>query len=173
MITDIDDFYNNCLKLLRGLCYLLPALSNRPDGQEHEAPLAQCFDREVQVNEKIDEVAFFGDSFVRRGGSVSTAKISTLPFRLTLALLHGKYAFNENSEDGAYRAVVADKSQYFVCRDYLVERWPSNPALLAKFRKRSGEAVVDQILAYTIESGLAFTLFASKTLRKFIENLLP
>jgi IS5 family transposase len=81
------------------LLHPLELLANRMPCEEIEAPLAQRCARQVKAGKKIKDLDLFGPESAVTGGGVSNARRPRLHFRLIVALLYLKHAFNESDAE--------------------------------------------------------------------------
>ena len=75
-----------------------------------------------------------------------------LPARLVLGLLYLKHAYDLSDEAVCARWLENPYYQYFCGEVFFQTRLPCDPSSLTRYRKRLGEAGVEELLAQTIEA---------------------
>jgi len=75
-----------------------------------------------------------------------------LPARLVLGLLYLKHAYDLSDETVCARWLENPYYQYFCGEVFFQTRLPCDPSSLTRYRKRLGEAGVEELLAQTIEA---------------------
>lgn len=73
-----------------------------------------------------------------------------LPARLVLGLLYLKYTYSLSDEAVCQRWLENPYYQYFCGEVFLQTRLPCDPTSLTRYRKRLGEAGVEELLSKTI-----------------------
>jgi IS5 family transposase len=89
------------------------------------------------------------------GAGVSNAGRPRLPIRLMVELLYLKHAYNESDEALVERWAQDVYFQYFSGQEYFEPRLPCDATQIGRFRSAIGEAGVEEILKFTIDTAVA------------------
>lgn len=88
--------------------------------------------------------------------------------RLIAGLLYLQHAFDLSDEDVVWQWLENPYWQVFTGETYLQTRPPIDPSSLTRWRKRLGEAGVEELLAETIEAAKRANVIKSTSLKRVI-----
>lgn len=91
-----------------------------------------------------------------------------LPARLVLGLLYLKHAYDLSDEAVCARWLENPYYQYFCGEVFFQTRLPCDPSSLTRYRKRLGEAGVEELLAQTIEAARQLKAIRRSDLKRII-----
>jgi transposase, IS5 family len=104
------------------------------------------------------------ESFVSRKGRPATSP------RLIAGLLYLQHAFDLSDEEVIWQWVENPYWQVFTGETYLQTKPPIDPSSLTRWRKRLGEAGVEELLAETIEAAKRSALDVSSGHKRLLES---
>lgn len=162
-----DDFFICRIDQMIDLRHPLCVLASHIHWQEIEASLAHRLARQVRSGKKLNDVDLFGDTPILAGRATAAGR-PRLPFRLMVALLYLKHAYNESDEGFCERWGESPVWQYFSGSAYFEHRFPCDPTQIGKFRPLLGEEGVEELLAKTVSAALNLKLIAKKALNQVI-----
>ena len=149
-----DDFFRARLDQMVDLSHPLAVLARKLPWEQIERALAGSLAHEDRAGEAVVVQDMFGATEQVAGAGVSPAGRPRLPTRLMISLLYLKHAYNLSDD-----ALVARWSenvvwQYFSGQAYYQPSVPCDPTQIGRFRKRIGEAGVEELLKATIDTAV-------------------
>ncbi len=106
--------------------------------------------------------ALMSESFISERGRPATSP------RLIAGLLYLQYMFNLSDEEVVWGWVENPYQQYFTGETYLQTKAPIDPSSLTRWRKRLGEAGVEELLAETIEAAKRCGVIQASSVKRVI-----
>ena len=150
-----DDFFRARLDSMIDMRHPLAVLATRMPWAEIEASLAPLLAHKDRTGRLVQDADLFGPTAQLAGAGLSNAGRPRLPFRLMVALLYLKHAFNLSDEELCERWSENVVWQFFSGMAYYEPRLPCDATQIGRFRRVLGEAGVEQLLKSTIEASVA------------------
>jgi IS5 family transposase len=119
----------------------------------------------VRLAELIDRARLSGamsESFVSRAGRPATSP------RLIAGLLYLQHAFDLSDEEVVWQWVENPYWQVFTGETFLQTQPPIDPSSLTRWRKRLGEAGIEELLAATIEAAKRAGVIKASSVKRVI-----
>ena len=139
-----------------------------PEGDFFRQPLREQINLKhplVRLADLIDWErlnAAMSASFVSQRGRPATSP------RLIAGLLYLQHAFDLSDEDVVWQWLENPYWQVFTGETYLQTKPPIDPSSLTRWRKRLGEAGVEELLAETIEAAKRANVIKTSSLKRVI-----
>ena len=148
------DFFRCRLDAMIDLRHPLAVLTSRLPWGEIEASLAPLFLHEDRSGQVTEEVDLFGASVALAGAGVSNAGRPRLSIRLMASLLYLKNSHDLSDEELVERWSENVVWQFFSGLEYYEPRLPCDATQIGRFRTAIGEAGMEQLLKFTIETAV-------------------
>jgi transposase, IS5 family len=158
------DFFKNRLDSMIDMRHPLAILSNQLPWSHIEESLRPLFERPVRPLKSQETVDLLGTQRTITGGQVSAAGRPRKEIRLMVSLLMLKHSFNLSDEEVVIRFSENVVWQYFAGYAYYDPSLPCDGTQIGRFRKRLGEAGLEELLRYSIETAVQIQ---AVTLREF------
>lgn len=146
------DFFRSRLDQMIDMRHPLAVLATRLPWAEIEASLAPLFLHEDRPGRPIEGSALFGNSVVLTRSGVSNAGRPRLPIRLMVSLLYLKNSYDLSDEELVARWSENVVWQFFSGLEYYEPRHPCDATQIGRFRTAIGEAGMEKLLKFTIET---------------------
>ncbi len=91
-----------------------------------------------------------------------------MPVRLIAGLLYLKHMHNLSDEAVCARWLENPYWQFFTGEVWFQTRFPCDPSSLTRYRKRLGEAGLEELLSLTVETGKAMKAVSTRDLQRVI-----
>ena len=129
-------------------------LATRLPWTEIESSLSPLFVHADRAGQLIEEADLFGNSVVLAGAGVSNAGRPRLSIRLMTSLLYLKNSHNLSDEELVTRWSENVVWQFFRGLEYYEPRLPCDATHIGRFRTAIGEAGMELLLKFTIETAV-------------------
>jgi len=148
------DFFCSRLDTMIDLRHPLAVLATRLPWTEIESSLSPLFVHADRAGQLIEEADLFGNSVVLAGAGVSNAGRPRLSIRLMTSLLYLKNSHNLSDEELVTRWSENVVWQFFSGLEYYEPRLPCDATHIGRFRTAIGEAGMELLLKFTIETAV-------------------
>ena len=148
------DFFRSRLESMIDLRHPLAVLSKRLPWDEIEASLSPLFLHKDRAGKRNEEADLFGSSVELAGAGISNAGRPRLMIRLMVSLQYLKHSFNLSDEELVERWSENVVWQYVSGMEYYEPRLPCDATQIGRFRSILGEAGLEQLFKFTIETAV-------------------
>ncbi len=157
-MNDTSDFFRNRLDQIIYVRHPAAVLASRILWQEIGASIESWFANHLRVYKTLADIDLIGSTVSVIGACVFRVALPRLPTCLMLSLRYLEHVFNYSDVGVNERWASTHTRQYFSGFEYFVQRWPSDPSLLVRYRRLLGEESVEELMARIINVAVILML---------------